>query len=95
MCSVEHVYRGNLRKMSGIALPDDTSIKGLKEGDNYKYLEVLQADEVKSNRMKEMVANEYKRRVRKILETKSNCRNLIQAINNSKIKYAILHEANV
>jgi len=85
-CAVLSMYRGNLREIPGIALPDDTSIKGLKEGDNYKYLGVLQADKVTSNRMKEMVANEYNRR-----KTKLNCGNLIQAINTyavSLIRYS-------
>ena len=42
-------------------------IKSLEEGESYKYLYVLEADEVKVNKMKDKVKKkEYYRRVRKI-----------------------------
>ena len=48
----------------------DTSILG-----------VLQNDEVMEKEMKEVVTKEYKRKVRKVLETKLNGGNIIKAIN--------------
>ena len=42
----------------GIALPNKTTIKGLKEGDSYKYLGVIQADGT-NHEMKEKVKTEY------------------------------------
>ena len=58
-------------------MPDDKVIKSLKDGEGYKYLGVLQADEVQVKEMKGKVGSEYKRRVRKILETKLNGGNVI------------------
>ena len=65
----------------GIALPKKTTMKGMKEGDSYKYLGVIQADVTKHHDMKEKVKTEYYRRVRKILETKLNGGNIITGIN--------------
>ena len=65
----------------GIKLPDEQTIKGLNEGDTYKYLGILQADKVKYDEMKDKVKTEYKRRVRKILETKLNGNNITKGIN--------------
>ena len=57
-------------------------IKSLKEGEGYKYLGILQIDEVQEKEMKRNVSNEYKRRVGKILETKLNGGNIIKGINS-------------
>ena len=51
-------------------------MKGLKEGDSYKYLGVIQADGMKHHEIKEKVKTVYYRRVRKILETKLNGENI-------------------
>ena len=67
--------------MEGIQLQDNKFIRSLEYAENYKYLGVLQANGVKCNEMKKIVGKEYKRRVRKILETKLNGKNLISAMN--------------
>ena len=69
----------------GIALPNKTTMKGLKEGDSYKYLGVIQADETKHHETKEKVKTEYYSRVRKILETKLYGGNIVTGINTSEI----------
>ena len=68
-------------KSEGIKLPNHIAIKSLKEGEGYKYLGVLQADEVQEKEMKRKVGNKCKRRVRKILETKLNGGNIIKDAN--------------
>ena len=62
-------------------MPDDKVIKSLKEDEGYKYLGVLQADEVQVEELKGKIGSEYKRRVRKILEAKLNGGNVIKGIN--------------
>ena len=57
-------------KSHGIHLPNDKVIKSLEEGESYKYLGVLEADEVMVNEMKDKVKKDYYRRVRKALEKK-------------------------
>ena len=77
--------RGEKTKSDGIKFPDNIVIKSLKEGEGYKYLGMLEIDEVQEKEMKRIVGNEYKRRVRKILETKLNGSNIIKGINTRAI----------
>ena len=64
-----------------IKLPDEKVIKSLQGNKGYKYLGILQVDKVKEQEMKENITKEYKRRVRKVLETKLNGENIIKGIN--------------
>ena len=80
-CAVLTMKNGNMANSDGIALLNKTAMKGLKEGDSYKYLGVIQTDGMKHHEMKEKVKTEYYRRVRKILETKLNGGNIITGIN--------------
>ena len=81
-CSMLVIKRGKKTTSDGIKLPDNIVIKSLKEGEGYKYLGLLQIDEVQEKEMKRNVSNEYKRRVRKILGTKLNGDNIIKGINS-------------
>ena len=80
-CATIVLKRGKLVKSDGIKLPDGKEMKSLNEGDGYKYLGVTEADEIKKKEMKEKVGKEYKRRIRKILETKLSGENVIKGIN--------------
>ena len=73
--------RGRKIESDGVKIPGNNFIKSLQENDGYKYLGVLQKDEVMEKKMKEVITKEYKRRVRKVLETKLNGGNIIKAIN--------------
>ena len=80
-CAILVLKRGKVIKSEGIKLPDNRKMRCLDENEEYKYLGILQADQIKQKEMKERVGNEYKRRVRKLLETKLNGQNVINAIN--------------
>ena len=80
-CAVLILKRGRKIKSDGIRISGNNFIKSLQENDGYKYLGVLQNDEVMEKEMKEVITKEYKRRVRKVLETKLNGGNIIKAIN--------------
>ena len=56
-------------------------MKGLIEGAGFKYLGILQADQIRYTQMKKKIKTEYLRRVRKVLETKLNGDNIIKGIN--------------
>ena len=56
-------------------------MKALRDEEGYKYLGILQADDLQKKEMKIKVFNEYKRRVRKIVKTKLNGRNIVKGIN--------------
>ena len=80
-CAILVLKRGIVVKSEGIKLPDNRKMRSLNENEEYKYLSIMQADQIKQTEMKEKVGNECKRRVRKLLETKLNGQNVINAIN--------------
>ena len=53
-------------KSIGIDLPDGNVIKSLQEGENYKYLGILEADKFLEEKMKLNVSKKYIRRIRNI-----------------------------
>ena len=77
--------KGKIVKSDGIQLPSDKVIKSLEEGESYKYLGVLEADEVIVNEMKDKVKKTYYRRVRKLLGTKLNSGKVFKAINSWEV----------
>ena len=79
-CAVLTMKKGKMANSDGIALPNKTTMKGLKEGDSYKYLGVIQADGMEHHEMKETFKTEYYRQVRKTLKTKLNGENIITGI---------------
>ena len=85
--------KGEIVKSDGIQLPHDKVIKSLEEGESYKYLGVLEANEVMVNEMKDKVKKEYYRRVRKVLETKLNSGNVFKAINTWAVSVVIYSAA--
>ena len=77
--------KGKIVKSDGIQLPNDKVIKSLEEGESYKDLGVLEADEVIVNEMKDKVKKTYYRRVRKLLGTKLNSGKVFKAINSWEV----------
>ena len=77
--------KGKIVKSDGIQLPNDKVIKSLEEGESYKYLGVLEADEVIVNEIKDKVKKTYYRRVRKLLGTKLNSGKVFKAINSWEV----------
>lgn len=84
-CAMLVTKRGKMVKCEGIKLLDNQTIKGLEEGEGYKYLGILEGDYVKHKKMKENVSKEYLRRVRKILKSKLNGVNIIKAMNSRAV----------
>ena len=74
--------KGKIVKSDDIQLLNDKVIKSLDEGESYKYLRLLEADEVMVNEMKDKIKKEYYRRVRKVLETKLNNGDVLKTIRN-------------
>ena len=76
-CAVLVIEKGKIVKSVGIKLPDGKVIKSLQEGENYKYLEILEADRFSGEEMKPKVFKEYFRRLKKVLKSKLNGGNLV------------------
>ena len=66
--------KGKIVKSVGAELPDGKVLKSLQEGDSYKYLGI-------EEKMKLIVTKEYIRRLRKVLISKLNGRNLVCGVN--------------
>ena len=67
--------------MERIELPNQDKIRTLGINETYKYLGILEAENIKQVEIKEKIENEYLRR-RKLLETKLYSRNLIKKLNS-------------
>ena len=67
-------------KLVGIALPAGEVMKTIYD-EGYKYLGILELDEIMEERMRDKFMNEYYRRLRLVLKSKLNRRNKFQAIN--------------
>ena len=79
-CGVLFLRRGVVAKSEGIGLPNGEIMKSVGV-DGYKYLGILEMNDIMSKQMKEKVRLEYVRRVRAVLRSKLNGRNKIMGIN--------------
>ena len=79
-CGVVIMKRGKLSKTDGIVLPNGETIKEVEKS-GYKYLGILELDNIKEKEMKDKFKYEYLRRTRLIVKSKLNGSNLIKAIN--------------
>ena len=80
-CAMLLIEKGNIVNSVGIELPDGKVIKSLQEGKSYKYLGILEADNLLEERTKLNVLKEYIRRLRKVLKWKLNGGNLVRGVN--------------
>ena len=68
-CAVLTTTKGKTVESNGIVLPDGEAMKSWIEGESYKYLAVLEADQFRYKETKDMVKKEYLWRVRKVFES--------------------------
>jgi len=57
-CATIKLQRGKIKHTEGIVLPNSQVIHEVKE-DGYKYLGVLETDQIKHDQMKDKVKTEY------------------------------------
>ena len=81
-CAVVVMQRGKVVKYDEVDLPDGRRMKSVEE-DGYKYLGILEYSEVLHVEMKTRLQNEYYRRLKRILKSKLNGKNVIMAVNTS------------
>ncbi len=79
-CAVVHMKKGKRVRSEGIVLPSGQVMNDVDEN-GYKYLGVLQADQVKSKEMKEKIRGEYLRRVKVLAKSKLYAGNLVTGVN--------------
>ena len=78
-CGLLVMKRGKPIRTQGIKLDDEIVVDIEETG--YKYLGILEWNNIQENKMKEKFRHEYLRRARLILKSKLNGRNKVQAIN--------------
>ena len=82
-CAMMVMKRGKLDKSEGIRLPDGRIIRSIGDDvEGYKYLGMLEADDIMHDEVKRSMKKEYIRRVKKILSSKLNAGDVIKAINS-------------
>ena len=84
-CGVLMIKRGKLSKCKGIEIPTGEVIKEIDAETGYKYLGVSEADNIKDKEMKTNLKREYLRRIRTILKSKLNSKNVLSAINSRAV----------
>ena len=80
-CAVVALKRGKRSHMEGIKLPNGEEL-GDPDAGGYKYLGVLELDSMLCKEMKSKVKEVYLRRLKLLLKTRLNGKNLFQAINS-------------
>ena len=68
-------------------LPSQDKIRTLGEKEAYKYLGILEANTIKQLETKDKFKKEYRRRNKKLLDTKPSSRNLINRYSGSILKW--------
>ena len=77
--------RGKLVHLDGIEVPSGERMKEIDTDQGYKYLGILEADDMKFSEMKSTIKKEYLRRLKVILKSNLNSKNTISAINSRAI----------
>ena len=80
-CKVVNLVAGRYAELGGVVLESGGVIDELREDGVYKYLGIKELDGFKHEQMKENVMKAAKGKLRKLLETELNSRNVIVAIN--------------
>ena len=79
-CATIKIEKGKKIESEGITLPDGSHLKDLGE-QGYRYLGILEADQIFHSEMKTQTTKEYLRRLRKILKSGLSGKHSIDAIN--------------
>ena len=80
-CAKASFKRGQKVSAEGIPLDDNQVIQDLDQAETYKYLGMEEAERVQHYKMKVNIRKEYKRRIKLVLKSELNARNMIAAIN--------------
>ena len=89
-CVVVSLQRGRKTRWEGIQLPNGEDI-GEAGARGYKYLGILELDKIMCDEMKRKVKEVYQKRVKLLMKTHLNGKNLFQALNTwaiSVIRYS-------
>jgi hypothetical protein len=81
-CRTQTTIRDKIKKGEDIETTAQETIVSLDEHEKYKYLGVLQKGRVEHTAAKAKLTTEFTSRLKQVLRTSLNARNLVTAINN-------------
>ena len=84
-CKVLNVVRGKISKCGTIALDEKSVIDEMDSTDTYKYLGVIESSAIKHAEMKGITLEKFRKKLKNVLKTDLNAKNIMTAIN----EYAI------
>ena len=94
-CAILLIKRGKIKAGSGdMIMSNGGEIRAMGENSEYRYLGILEGDDVKNEKVKHLVSEEYNRRLNRMLKSKLNGGNLIKAINTYAVA-AIRYTAGI
>ena len=79
-CTVVSLQKGRKRRWEGIQLPNGEEI-GEAGAAGYKYLGILELNKIMCDQMKRKVKEVYQKRVKLLMKTHINGKNLFKALN--------------
>ena len=80
-CKVLNIVRGKIEKCGNIDLERDDKIEEMESSEVYKYLGVLESNNIKHNDMKGLTTEKFKKKLKQVLKTELNAKNIMIAIN--------------
>ena len=80
-CAGVNIKRGKQTTEGDLELMDGSKIHELTNGETYKYLGIIEANDIKSVQARQAIRQQYIQRVKKILQSQLNGENKIRAIN--------------
>ena len=83
--AMTQMKKGKIVSSEGMELSKREKIRSLEEGEEYTYLGVLESNKVKNQEIKTIMEKEYLRRIRRILKSRLNASNTIEAIKSKAV----------
>ena len=80
-CKVLNIVRGKIQKCGNIELDQDNCIEEMESSEVYKYLGVLESSNIKHNDMKALTVQKFKKKLKQVLKSELNAKNIMTAIN--------------
>ena len=69
-CTALSIHHGKIQKLDGIEFKNGNIIKSLSSDENYKYLGILDADNIIHTKHKELLEREYIKTVENLIRIK-------------------------
>ena len=80
-CKVLNIVQGKIKACGNIRLNENDIIEEMGNADIYKYLGVIESSNIKHNEMKTMALEKFKKKLKNVLKSELNSKNIMTAIN--------------